>query len=159
MYILSPSPHLFPGHASHCQRSDRLIHAVFTVPKRFPSGLSPSAFPPLLFSLLRGCILIIRCVYITSLRGDNRGAEAIRGWHWTADTATDKHRIKYLLLFFPHLIPHLRPEASNGRFIMLQLSVGPISTQSYMTHWEKLPSTYPPLWCLMLGNTSLLPSY
>lgn len=42
--VLSPSAHLFSGHASCCQRSDRLIHAVFTVAKRFPSGLSPLRF-------------------------------------------------------------------------------------------------------------------
>lgn len=52
-------------------------------------------YPSPLFSLLHCCILIIRCVYITSLRGgtwrcgDNRGVEAIHGWHWTADTVTD----------------------------------------------------------------------
>ena len=69
--LSSPSPYLFPGHASCCQRSDRLIHAVFTVPKRFPSGLSPLCFssaPHSSFPRFHRCILIIRCVYTTSLR-------------------------------------------------------------------------------------------
>lgn len=89
--VFSPSAHLFPGHASCCQHSDRLIHAVFTVPNRLPSGLSPLCsffYPSLLFFLLLSPLHINHQVHVRAASmqgGAQRKGEAMQRWHWAGD--------------------------------------------------------------------------
>lgn len=105
---------MFPGHALCCQRSDRLIHAVFTVPRRFPSGLfSPLFFfcPSLLFSLLSSLHINHQvCVHNIIARRHTaawRRQREQRPFEGDTERQTPWLITKYSDLPFLHLIPHL----------------------------------------------------
>lgn len=94
------------------------------------------------FPCFHYCILTIRCVCTTSSqggtqqRGNNRGAEAIRGWRSRADTVTDSteqitHLTPFFIWFHICFLMH-----QMCLLIMLQFYIGCMHTIC-RTHWAK----------------------